>query len=671
MIGSRMEASALMDLANWAFGVWTGHTRRSSPALTLPAAVLFLVCTAAWVHRAEAQSHGADGPQRSDASASPAKPAAAPASEPEVARLRSETIDRLKTIAPGAGRDAAPSTGATAAGAAQTPASGSVTRKGDAAASASGAVPPAAVSVANKPLQDMLKERLRWLDEYDKIAVELGSVTNPEPNPVSQAEEAKTELRQLQKTLADATASPEILLPPRVRAAPAKVTSAVSSEMKDALESNAEELKEWKAKLDSTKSDAAKAATLQATRRLDRDKLFQTVANLKARSEEYEGAVTDAQSTAARRLAEERLVNYKWETKAEALRLRLLEAQIALETKLANLRELNMHIAYNHVLVIQKTQEVIQAKYKVAAENYERDLNSAAANEESKARRTDDPLERFRAWRTAELLVLESQVLKSEQALATSPSPSFDEQRTLADRAEADFARIKELLADGKVSRLDAIRLNNEFRRIGPERDGLLKSEMARIEAQLQFYENALTNVEIELLQDSSHVRFEHDLVHERLPKERWDEGEALLTELEHRHRSLLVRRRIALEKLSDRASHTLTQVSRRLSILDEEYGFIRTTIFWVRDQDPIGLPTLSQTGRELNYLVRGFWRLAAETVKPALWGRPSAEFLVALLGVLVFPFAFLRLRRVLAALIDHDLPLPRTTRTSQRCEPC
>ena len=391
MIGSRMEASALMDLAKVAFGVWRGHTRRCSLALALPTAVLFLVSTAAWVHRAEAQSHGTDGPQRSDASASPAKPAATPASEPDVARLRSETIDRLKTIAPGAGTNAAASNGATAAGSAQTPASGSVTRKGDAAANASGAAPPAAVSPANKLLADMLKERLRSLDEYDKIAAELASVTNPEPNPVSQAEEAKSELRQLQKTLAEATTSPEILLPPCFRGAAAKVTSAVSTEMKDALESNAEELKEWKTRLDSTKSEAAKAATLQTTRRLDRDKLFQTVANLKARSDEYEGAVTDAQSTAARRLAEERLVNYKWETKVESLRLRLLEAQIALETKLANLRKLNMHIAYTHVLINQKTQELIQAKYKVAAETYERDLNSAAANEESKARRTDRP----------------------------------------------------------------------------------------------------------------------------------------------------------------------------------------------------------------------------------------------------------------------------------------
>ncbi len=100
---------------------------------------------------------------------------------------------------------------------------------------------------------------------------------------------------------------------------------------------------------------------------------------------------------------------------------------------------------------------------------------------------------RFRARRTADLLALESHVIRSEQDLVISPPPSYEDQKTLADHADFDFANIKELLDDGKVSRLDAIRLNNEFRRIGPERDRLLKNEMATVESQLQFYENALT----------------------------------------------------------------------------------------------------------------------------------------------------------------------------------
>ena len=103
----------------------------------------------------------------------------------------------------------------------------------------------------------------------------------------------------------------------------------------------------------------------------------------------------------------------------------------------------------------------------MAAEDEDRDLKRAAANEESKARWSHDPLECFRARHSAELLVLEALALKCEQALATSPSPSPEEQRNLADHAYKDFTQVKLIVDDGRVSRLDAIRLNNDFRRIG------------------------------------------------------------------------------------------------------------------------------------------------------------------------------------------------------------
>ena len=93
------------------------------------------------------------------------------------------------------------------------------------------------------------------------------------------------------------------------------------------------------------------------------------------------------------------------------------------------------------------------------------------------------------------------------------------------------------------------------------------------------------------------------------------------------KHRSLLMRRQRALEKLVTRASHTLVQVTRRLGILDREYGFIRTNIFWVRDQEPIGLLTLTQGAREFNVLVKGLLRLAKETVKPNSGASPRVSF--------------------------------------------
>ncbi len=256
----------------------------------------------------------------------------------------------------------------------------------------------------------------------------------------------------------------------------------------------------------------------------------------------------------------------------------------------------------------------------------------------------------------AELLKLEVQVVKDEQVEATNPPPSLDEQRNLADHTEKDFARLKELVNDGQVSRLDAVRLNNEFRRIGPERDRLLRNEMAIIEARLQFYEGALTDAEIELLQDSLTDRSAHDLLRERLPQSRWSEGESLLAEVEQKHRALLVRRRAALERLTHCAAQTLDQIARRLSILDEEYGFIRTHIFWVRDQEPIGLGTLGRGVREVRQVVTAVLGLAQEAVVPRNWRTASAEFVTAALAVLVLPFGLIRLRRSLRAQIERDL---------------
>ena len=143
-------------------------------------------------------------------------------------------------------------------------------------------------------------------------------------------------------------------------------------------------------------------------------------------------------------------------------------------------------------------------------------LRQAAATQENMARQADDPLEQYRARRRAELLELEARVVKNEQTLAAGTHPALEEQRALADRAEADFEQIKHLLADGDVSRLDALRLNNDFRRIGPERDRILRNELTSIETQLQYYENILTSVELELIEDSMADQVEHDAVLEQ-----------------------------------------------------------------------------------------------------------------------------------------------------------
>jgi potassium efflux system protein len=582
--------------------------------------------------------------------------------ETGIANARAETIERLKLFEPATTTDGNAATRSVKPELASTPVSKSVSSP---SSTAPGSAAPSSASIghaAPDPLAALLQDRLRWLSEYEEITRALQKATYPQPSPEQQAAESKTDLQRLQDNLSQAAQNPEMLLPTLFRGSSATVTNAVRTEMKDAIEATGNELKELKTKLETATGEITKWDGHQNARHTERDRLFQQVTTSAAKSREHEAAVTDAQTTAARRLAHERLINFQWEARVQALRLKVVEAQIILEAKLADVRDLNVKVCRTHVRITEKTLERMQARYRVVSEAEQRDLTQSAADLESKARLSDDPLERFRARRTAELLVLEAQVIKSEQAVAISPAPSYEEQKTLADRAEVDFARVKELLDDGDVSRLDAIRLNNEFRRIGPERDRLVKNEMAAVESQLQFCENLLTSVELDLLQGSLlHDRFERDLLRERLPSSRWAEGEAVAVELERKHRVLLVRRRVALEKLSIRASHTLHQVMRRLGILDQEYGFIRTNIFWVRDQDPIGLLTLSQGAQEFNHLVRGLLRLGQETLKPNLWGQPSAEFMVTALSLLALPFGLMWLRILLGARIRRDVPVPRT----------
>jgi potassium efflux system protein len=568
----------------------------------------------------------------------------------DVAQARSEAVDRLRAL------DAASphATSGTAANTLAGPQTGGGSPPAAGAAQTAVALPSTAFDrTADKSMRDLLSQRVRWLDEYDRATEALRKAVNPEPSPEKQGDEAKNEFLRLQAILNQTTASTDALLPPVFRNPRTSDGNSVESEMRNALEAERNDLKLWEAKLESLRMEIAKAESSRKTRRSDRDKLFQRVATLKAKSSEFDKPSTVALTSEARQLAQEKLVNFEWESRVETLRLRLVEAQLALEHKIAGVRELNQQICQVQVQILETRRDRMEALYKAIVERQEQYLSQAAASEETKARRAEDPLERFKARRTAEIFSLEAQVVKSEQTFATTPWPSLHEQHELADRAEASFAEIKQLLDDGDVSRLDAVRLNNDFRRIALERDRLLRNEKTAVESHLQYYEEALTSTEIELLSDSPNDRFDHDLLRDRLPQSRWLEGEAILGELEAKHRALLERRRDILQKLCDRAAQTHQQVIRRLAILDEEYGFIRTHIFWVRDQEPLGLWTLGQGGREIQQLVRGCLRLAQETAKPKLWGQPSGEFLAMSAALIVLPFGLIRLRRAVRRLLQ------------------
>jgi potassium efflux system protein len=515
-----------------------------------------------------------------------------------------------------------------------------------------------------KALREVLEERLHWLDEWEKAEAAHRAAEHPEPSPERQAAEGKADLERVKALLDQAAKDPQALLPSAFRGASpgAPLSDAARAEMKDALDAAKNDLKDWTTRLEKLRAESAgKPGNATATLRAERDKIFQRVATLKTRNAERTAAVDSAKTREEAELARERLVNFEWESRVEDERLQVQEALMALEAKRAELAVLNLQVFEAHALLATKALERMQTRYRAVTDRQERDLQRKAATEQKRAASSDDPLERYRARRSAELLELEAQVLKDENALATSPFPSLEEQKRLADRADADFASIKHLLDDGKVSHLDALRLNNDFRRIGPERARIKARELTAAAAQLTFYEGALSRVELDLINDSRIDRLEHESLLELLPKMRHAEAMRMFQDLEAKQALLLERRRLALEKLARRAEDTHGQIQRRLRTLDDHYGFIRTHIFWVRDQDPVGAATLAQGRDEVLLVGRALARMALEAGDRTRWGWVSAEFVVGLLSLVGLPWPLRRVWRTLgdprSAAVRRPLP--------------
>jgi hypothetical protein len=235
--------------------------------------------------------------------------------------------------------------------------------------------------------------------------------------------------------------------------------------------------------------------------------------------------------------------------------------------------------------------------------------------------------------------------LENESALSTSSSPSLEEESSLALRAREDFEAVKHMIDDGRVSHLDVVRLNNRFRQILADRE-IVERELAQASYQLSHYVELLGGVELDLVNDNRDELYELDSLMERLPPARHADARAAVAHWQKDRFQLLQRRQKALEGLAARAEQTQDEILKRLSILDEEYGFIRTHIFWVRDQEPIDTAALIKAKHELGLIGRTLLRLSMEPFEHSGWGHMSAEFLVSLVGVVTLPGILLRARR-------------------------
>ncbi|WP_435005314.1 hypothetical protein P12x_003210 [Tundrisphaera lichenicola] len=507
------------------------------------------------------------------------------------------------------------------------------------------ATPESKEKPTTKPMVELLEERKRLLGEWEKASQARAKAEKPEVSPEDEAAGQKAERDKTNALLEQFAKSPDVLLPEVFRVTTQAAAKGGDSdprldEMKEAIEAARNDLKAQNAELETLRSEGTRKLTAQvASDRSERDKVHQQFVALAATRAEREAAIKGANSAEARELAQERLANFEWEARTAFEQLATMEARIALSTKRLELGASSIQARSAKAQLAKKLLDRMESRYSALAERQQSDLKQAVAQEETRAALSADPLVRRKAKRTSALLELESQVVSYEKTYATGGEVSLQEQAALADTAVSAYAKLREMLDDDEISPLDALRLKNEFRRIGPERAQIVRTDLAAAMAEEVAYENALTDAEIDLVNDARDDRYDRETLLEQLPESRRAEASAMLEVLETRHRTLLNRKRDVLQMLARRAEETHKQVSRRIDTLDQEYAFIRTHIFWIRDAEPLGVAIVAHARDEAIRTARSMVRLGLESVDGSLWGPVSVEFSLAVLGMVALPW--------------------------------
>jgi hypothetical protein len=509
--------------------------------------------------------------------------------------------------------------------------------------------------VADKAIAEILEGRLRKLDDYDKLAADLAEAARPESDPARKIADAKAEIADLEARLKQPI---EALTPPLFRG-DGPTDQASREQMKEVIDAARKDVADYQEKIAAAPADPEKEARATiAALKAERDKVAQNVEAIKARAEAMASA-PDAKTPAGRRLAAERAVDVRVDAAVETLRLQFAERKLARTAKSAEALAADRTRWIAHNKLARRMLEPMEARFRRIAEAQEHDLQREAQTEQAKADGERDPLARYQAGRQAELLDLEAAVVKTEQTATVSVEPSLEEMKKQATIASANFARIRQLVEgdEKRAGRLDVFHINADYKRLQPERRRTEREERTVVSKRLADYGNMLASVELNQIEDALLDQIDLDDLLDRLPPTRHAEATALWRRMEDRHSELLRRRRDALEQLVRREQATLDEIDLRLAILEEEISFIRTHLFWVRDQDPIGAGTVTLAAAEARRLARVAAGLAHGTATTAGWKPATLDFLAASTAVALLPLGIFRVRRALKRRLAEMLP--------------
>ncbi len=524
-------------------------------------------------------------------------------------------------------------------------------------------LPEADLTPAQKALRDVWNERLALIDDWRKVVNDRGEAEKPERSPDREIGELRAKFEQGKAFAEQLANAPESVMPEVFRLPPEQVDEAKLAEMSRDIDDRRVTLGERTSELEKCRAEPAAHATKLHDLGIERDRAHARKSTLPTLRASLEAAHAAAATEEARKLAREKLANFRWMAVLGEERLAHAEAKLALETRRAEAIDLDIKV---HELIVRNVQDFMAAlsrRYAAVAERRKAALKTEAVREQARAAASDDPVVKFTARRSSEIHEMEAQLVEYDKLVSSTPSLSLEEQKGLADHAAADLEDLKQVVKENRVGGLVALRLNNDFRLLSRERASIQRNELAQASAHHAHYENALTEVELSFINDARDDAFERDAFIEMLPADRRAAAGAAIDGLDARHKELLGKKKAVLEKLLDRAEKTHAAVERRLRILDEQYAFIRTHIFWVRDSEPLGAATLVQARRDLAKVAAAAARLGAEPLDRRLWTPASAEFGLMLLGLVILPPVIIYARHRLKATITAPRAAPIVVR--------
>ena len=508
-------------------------------------------------------------------------------------------------------------------------------------------------------LREVFKARERLVLDWERTVKARHAVLNPEPTPEGEAAELKASLERLKVGSSRAKSDPASLLPEAFRNPAAQPAEAVFKDAVDDAQDEVEKITKELATL--AVSPGRKISTPLAAAKAERDETRKRIATLGPRAVDAEAALGVATTGDDREVARERMVNLEWEAKVESERLKEVEARIDLEARRVAVSEIKAEVLRAKLDLAKTTSDLLKAKDAERLVRKNAELDRAEAYEKARAQHARDPLERYLSRRNQELHAQQKLLNNRQQEEKATPVVALADQTEKAKKTAEDFEKLKKLVEAGRSSALVAQRLNNSFRRLANERDSISRNELAQVNALLAKYENELTAVELDLINDERGDREMRDNLLAALPERRWAEALVVFAKTEQADRKVLEQRQVILTALEERTEKTRQEVLRRLRILAEQHAFVRTHLFWVRDAQPIGSSTADQMRGEGRELGRTLLSIAAEPWSRSNWGRVSSEFVIVLLALVASPYGLYQARKALRTRIggrsDRLLP--------------